>query len=533
MFQSSVPVTALGFHDRYLSLGRLAVAVDDLLEGYPRWFAIIGNRKVGKTSLLLELARRTQAAELRFIVFDVMEGAPLSLELFRTLGLRILDACLSESLGRSLEHDLGAPAAYRAHLLDSEIWGELPSSLQRPILELIDRPADIHLLRSVLRLPEALGEALGVKLVIALDEFQELGALGSKRGGVDVFPIMRSIWQRHRHVTYFVSGSAKTMLTELVTARHSPFFQHFEMMELGPFSPEEALSFLMNATPDGFVIPFDVAVKGAELLGGQPFYLQLMGETLLRLPQPLKADALRAGLQELLFSRTGRLSLYFQSQFTRLVGRSTYLSAILQALSDGPKRLTDIAKAIGAPSGATVRYLERLGDDVVKGDDGLYGLADPTFALWLQWREPGGSVIPMTLLGDEAEKEVAQRLAEMGFELIYQSRASRGAFDLLGIRGGQSLGVQVKASPLPLRFSLEAWDRMEADGARLGWSWVIAAASSEGEGARFLDPKMVRRGREARLGEDAIIPNLLKWLSEQSRRALIEEKRSRGLEGPQ
>ena len=48
------------------------------------------------------------------------------------------------------------------------------------------------------------------------------------------------------------------------------------------------------------------------------------------------------------------------------------------------------------------------------------------------------------------ERVVAEHLARSGFELVYQSRGSRGAFDLLATRGAQQLGVQVKRSPLPL-----------------------------------------------------------------------------------
>jgi hypothetical protein len=39
-------------------------------------------------------------------------------------------------------------------------------------------------------------------------------------------------------------------------------------------------------------------------------------------------------------------------------------------------------------------------------------LADATFGLWLQWRQPGGTVLPMRLVGDEAELAIATRLAQ-------------------------------------------------------------------------------------------------------------------------
>ncbi len=214
----------------------------------------------------------------------------------------------------------------------------------------------------------------------------------------------------------------------------------------------------------------------------------------------------------MLFSRTGRLSLYFANELEKTVGQAATLSAVLESLADRAKRLTEIARDIGASSGSTVRYLERLGDAVVHRTDGLYALADPVFALWLRWRKPGGTTVPMSVIGDEAELEVARRLAEMGFELVYQSRASRGAFDLLGIRNGVQLGIQVKRSDLPLRFPKTVWSRLCADAKRLGWRFVLAAVSPSKGTVSFLSPEAAAARRAVVVDSSAVIDNLLVWI---------------------
>jgi hypothetical protein len=147
------------------------------------------------------------------------------------------------------------------------------------------------------------------------------------------------------------------------------------------------------------------------VIGARPFYLQMLGDAITRTDPPFDHVTLRAAIQDLLFSRTGRLALYFENAFDRLVGRSTMLAAVLDALAAGPMRLAGIARTIGAPSGQTRGYVERLGDAVVHQADGRYALEDPTFGLWLRWRMPGGSVVPMAMLGDAAERTVATHLA--------------------------------------------------------------------------------------------------------------------------
>ena len=513
MFHSSVPVAGELFHNRRQELERLLALVRSLQTEAPSWLAILGQRKVGKTSLLMELARVANRPSVRFLLLDVLEAAPPSLEVFRVYALRALDRVLGKDLGVSLERLAHRPPDFRSALSRSSSFLSLPAAMRAEILEISERDMDSSALRFCLDLPEQLARALDLHMLVAIDEFQELASLSSGRRAPDLIPLIRSVWQKHNRVGYVISGSARSVITRLITDRHSPFFQHFALMELGPFSREDAISLLVERSPRGRKISAGLAATAADTLGGHPFYLQLLGEELVAQSPPMDRAALKGALQELLFSRNGRLALFFNNEFHRLVGRSTYLAATLSALAEGPKRLTDVATTIRASTGSTVRYLERLGDAVSHDDDGRYQLTDRVFALWLSWRRPGGSVVPMTLVGDEAERRVAQHLASLGFDLVYQSRASRGAFDLLALRAGHHLGVQVKRSSLPLRFSKAEWNRMHADARRFGWDWIVAAVA-EADEVTLLDPAGARKAREVRLGAKASIENLLTWLDD-------------------
>jgi len=158
-----------------------------------------------------------------------------------------------------------------------------------------------------------------------------------------------------------------------------------------------------------------------------------------------------------------------------------------------------------------VNYLSRLGDVIRVRDDGHWELVDRVMALWLSWRAPGGAAVPTTVIGDEAERATGKALAELGFELVYQSRASRGAFDLLAIRAGVMVGVQVKRSPVPLHFTDATWKRLEAEAKRLSWIPVVASVSDEGA-VTFLDPAKKRRRKGVSLPATARIDNLLMWV---------------------
>ncbi|MCG5051524.1 MAG: ATP-binding protein [Myxococcales bacterium] len=506
VFSSHIPVTERDFWNRSHELGKLGQAVDRLEQGHPHWIALIGSRKIGKTSLLRELERRRAVHHKTiFAVADTFEVAPDITSIFKVVALRILDRVISSDLGVSLESLSASPDELRRTLQHSDRIASLPAGVRTAVYSLADGMDETPALRACVDLPEQLAQAWDQYVIVAIDEFQELTSKPQSKGG-DVIPMLRALWQRHRRVGYVISGSERTMLLDLVTSKRSPFFGHFDIMDLGPFDREDAIGFLCAPHHDP-PLSRDFAKKVHEVLGGHPFYLQLFGQSWSRPGKDGDADLLKDVLGELVFSNTGRLSLHFLNEHGRLVGRSGTLAAVLDALATRPQRLFELAATIRASSAATKTYVQRLGDAIIKRAD-LYALTDPVFASWLRWRGPGGAAVPMKVIGDEAEANVAAHLARLGFDLIYQSRASRGAFDLLAIRGGVQLGVQVKRTTLPLSLPSADWKRMEAEAARLGWRWVVAVATPD-EQVRFLDPSQRRGGR---IHEAAAIANLLLWL---------------------
>lgn len=514
MFRTNTPVIASQFLDRVRELSSVQRVVDAVAAGAPRWLAILGPRKVGKTSLVLEVARRNAAGPVRFAVVDLNQHAPPGLELFRRYALRAADALLGPTLGVSLESIVDGAGDLATVLAGSDAIARLPADLRRQLHGLGEPLTTPERVAALLDLPEQLAVALDARLVAAWDEFQLLAELRHGTRTFDPFPRMRATWQRHQRVAYVVSGSAPTMLRELTASERSPFFQHFDLIELGPMARQDALE-VLRVGAEG-ALPARLCQRVVDLVGGHPFYVQLLGQELLDGGPPWHDAAFKEAAQRLLFSRTGRLSLYFQREYDRAVGRAATLAATLGALAQAGlegETLSRVARAIRAATGPTARYLERLADIVEKTPEGRWRVADPTFALWVRWREPAGRVVPMTAVGDEAEQAVARVLATAGFDLVYQSRASRGAFDLLALRGPSQVGVQVKRRALPLTFTTLEWRRMEAEAARLGWRWVVAAVSRAGD-VRLLDPAGARVGKTVRVHDDAGIDNLLRWVEE-------------------
>ena len=514
MYQTTLPVVGPEFRDRTRQLATITACVERLAKGSPQWLALLGPRKVGKTSLLLETSRRVGDGVV-FAILDVFDHVPVTAEVLRLVVLRVVERVFARECGQSLEATI-EPASYRTALAGSPRLAKLPPDLRELLLGLPELDLTPATIAALLQAPERLATALELFIVIAIDEFQELAELRVGRPAKDVLPMLRSAWQKHRRVAYVVSGSARRMMTDLVASERSPFFGHFTLLEIDEFERDDAVSLLVDGATPGRAVSRGLAERAVDSLGGNPFYLQLLGEQLAGLRAPLDEGALKEALSRLVFHRTGRLSMFFEAELTRVVGRSTTALAILEQLAREPKRPADLQTALRLSSSSAVNYLARLGDVIRQRDDGRYELTDRVMALWLKWRTPGGAAVPMTLIGNEGERHVAQALADLGFELVYQSKASRGAFDLLAVRMGVMVGVQVKRMALPLHFTSAAWKRMEAEAARLGWLWVVAA--SDEAGVTFLDPAKARRKKGVTLAAAAAIENLLAWVDVQAKK---------------
>ncbi|MFQ6040799.1 MAG: hypothetical protein ACE5PV_08080, partial [Candidatus Poribacteria bacterium] len=188
-----------------------------------------------------------------------------------------------------------------------------------------------------------------------------------------------------------------------------------------------------------------------------------------------------------LFESAGRLYLYFASQYQKHIKTSTSLERTLVSISSGHHRASEIAKDLGQLPGLVSSFINRLVEmDILMKEDEGYRFRDPVFRLWIAGTKSHlKSVISPYILGDFVEKAIAEKLSKEGFSLVYQSKASRGTFDLLAILNSFMVGLQVKkTTKFPFYLSLDEALRMQDWGKRLNWLPVLCVYIDE-ENIRF------------------------------------------------
>ena len=526
-FEASRPVDGDLFVDRSQELQRLDAAIGKLQAGRSDFLAVLGLRTQGKSSLFREWMRR-HAGTKGVVFVPVQCWAWPDPEDFFQEYLRVTINAILAAAGTVHEAGLLAATADPGRIVELAAFaaGRGMIGLGKALRLMADYKSSrdrANTFRAAIRMPELVASSERMRFQFILDEFQELAGFDAfqavRKGFGSIYTMLREEWQEQRRCNYIVSGSAVSLLRQITENPSAPFFQHFTPLHLGPLPEQEAVSLLAGfSRRSGAAIPERLCRRMIGLVGATPYYLQVLGEELVLAARDGKPDdnAWKRVCQRVLLQPSGRLYQYFELLHQKVAGRSSLLEKILVALSERPARGSEIAAAIGVTQNRLSSKLPLLeAQDVVVKQRGSYGLCDPCYALWLRAAHgPVSSVAAPLLLGEASERNVAREAARQGVGLVYQSRASRGAFDLLAVYQAAHIGVQVKKiAQFPVYVSEREIGRMRHDARALGWRAVLAFDSEDG--VSFHAPasgRKTKRGR--RYTQETALRHILDALEE-------------------
>ena len=84
----------------------------------------------------------------------------------------------------------------------------------------------------ILQLPEKIAKEKNIRLVVCIDEFQQIGDFTDS---VKLQRKMRSVWQHQQNVTYCMFGSKKHLMEYIFNDKSMPFYKFGDMMFLKKF----------------------------------------------------------------------------------------------------------------------------------------------------------------------------------------------------------------------------------------------------------------------------------------------------------
>jgi uncharacterized protein len=338
-------------------------------------------RRYGKTSLIHEAFALAEGESYRTALVDLMvlQAGDDPASVFLAGYGRLLSA-MTGSMERALKVVAGLARSFvPAVTVDAE---------GRPVLSVAPASARGASpdLAEVLDLPEQLAERRGERVVVALDEFQEVARIQ----GLEVR--LRTIMQRHRNVSYLMAGSRSSLLRTMFTSPERPFFQFGEHIPIQRIEDVELVRYVRGRfASSGVPIRDDLVEEIVRAAESHPHFAQYFASVAWNLRTSGRAEdgEFMEALEEEVVSA---LDTGFRMFFDGLAAAQVRVLVDV-ARHGGEEVLSEDrrqAGRLGSASTVASALTALAGKEVVARDDGLWRFVNPAFRLWVLRRVAGG-----------------------------------------------------------------------------------------------------------------------------------------------
>ncbi len=232
----------------------------------------------------------------------------------------------------------------------------------------------------ILDLPERIASGKGVKIVMCIDEFQQIGSFDDPRS---FQANLRSKWQLHRNVSYCLYGSRRHMMMEVFGKVSMPFYKFGDLRFLKKIEPSYWLDYIPRQFgKTGKTIDTQSCEKLVDLADNNPYYVQQLSQTSWMLTEehcsvPVVMDAFECVLAQI-------------GELNRALTQTLTISQqnLLHAMVSGEKELSSkrVIDAYDLKSSTNVsRARKALVEKDILDDFGKeYTFEDPLYEYWLR-----------------------------------------------------------------------------------------------------------------------------------------------------
>lgn len=241
--------------------------------------------------------------------------------------------------------------------------------------DLVDRD-----IMEVLELPEKIAVAKGLRIVVCIDEFQQLAQLS---GYKDMEGKMRSVWQKQHSVSYCFYGSKRHMMMDIFNNSSNPFYRFGQVLFLQKIKKEEWIPFIVNSfRKTGKSISEEQADKLCEIVKCHSWYLQQLCYFVWSgTSDTVTDDTIEVRTQQLIDTNMPM----FMNDTENLTSAQTNM---LRAVADGEYRFNSqpVVRKYELGSAQTITRNKRMlsEKDFIEKEGNRYVFSDPVFELWFK-----------------------------------------------------------------------------------------------------------------------------------------------------
>lgn len=367
VFVFGKPVEDKCFTDREKDSARLAANFAAGINTF-----IVSPRRWGKTSLVKKVIRESGSDKLICVFADVFK-AKTPADFCEILGNAVLKQT-SSALDDFLENA-------RKFLGRINVGLNLSPDSLNPFKLQLGLNDEQQSMEDVLALPERIAEKKGVRMVVCLDEFQQIAEFDDS---LTFQKQLRTAWQHQTRVSYCLFGSKRHMMEGLFDDETKPFYKFGDILYLKKIPLTYWNTFISEKFREGGkAISPDQIERICNIVDFHSSYVQqLCWYVYLFSEQVVSEDNITQATEELIDQNTA----LFESRTEHL---SPVQMRFLKAVADGVEQGFSSAEIISkyklgssAASVATRKALIEKG--LIYSEDGAVLLADPVLGLWLK-----------------------------------------------------------------------------------------------------------------------------------------------------
>lgn len=333
---------------------------------------LISPRRMGKTSLIKKVISEMDSPEIKVVYVDIYDCRS-EYDFYNRFAETMM-----KSTGNQLEQVMENIKRFLVRVSPKLLFSPEPNSEFSVSLGIT--PKD-YSPEEILDLPERIAKEQGVRIVVCIDEFQQIGEFSDS---LTVQKRLRGVWQHHQHVSYCFFGSKKHLMENIFQSRRMPFYQFGEMLHLKCIPTEYWVPFICSRFEKyGKKISEKYAARICHTVKNYSSYVQqlawnVMAETEIEVNEESFTEGFNALLEQnssLFIQQTEGLTTY-QLNFIRLLCNGIHsgfnTQSVVELYSLGSKSNVDRIKKC---------LIDRELITIEK--EGVF-LADCVFELWFK-----------------------------------------------------------------------------------------------------------------------------------------------------
>jgi len=238
-----------------------------------------------------------------------------------------------------------------------------------------------HTPEEVLQLVETIANEKGTRIVVCIDEFQQIGEMEDSIG---IQKRLRSVWQHQKMTSYCLFGSKKHMMMNMFQKRNMPLYQFGDIRFLERINTDDWVKYIVSHFKERRrTISPQLASEICEVVENYSSYVQQLAWHVFSLideGNTVTEQHIQQGIRSLLDSQE---QLFMQQIEPLTAYQMNFLRCIISGISEGFGE-SSIREEFQLGSASNITRLKKalIDRELIESNNKKLVITDPIFKLW-------------------------------------------------------------------------------------------------------------------------------------------------------